>query len=399
MFDDYDYKNNKRISIRFVQERDEPMYPWEIGGFLDNINTIYYKFDLLNSISSAIKEGIEPSDIFVFDKSLPLYKRYSEMNLLGESHAASNFYSIGLPYPLFPNRDIYEYNLLYQAFYAINSFLLKGHVRPLAIKNIANAYDKMRTEGLDAAESFIIDLAEERAKISFKKSKVENKKLLTREQIFNCLDKYRNQKEKLLNGLIFIEELDNDRCLEIIGSDKKNDKSISKILLAFFQYFDRTSRPLVCARVAKGKFRVLGRSLINKREKNGLELKEAKRKSPFGTLFECGVTMVQALTGETRASELHQLDLEKKKTEIAVEKEKLAGERLKNFKLSIEIQKEIDSASKTSDIQAIRHVQDSYLKQRILNTYAEQEKHAVSMLSNKGFYPDSTSVSIIDTKV
>lgn len=398
MFDDYDYKNNKRISIRFVQERDEPMYPWEIGGFLDNINTIYYKFDLLNSISSAIKEGIGPSDIFVFDKSLPLYKRYSEMNLLGESQAASHFYSIGLPYPLFPNRDIYEYNLLYQAFYTINSFLLNEHVRPLAIKNVAQAYDEMRTEGLDAAESFIIDLAEERAKKSFKDSKVGSKKLITREHISSSLAKYRSRKERLFNDLGIIENLDDDRCIEIIESDKRNDKNISKVLLAFFRYFDRTSRPLVCARVAKGKFRVLGRSLINKREKNGLELKEASRRSPFGTLFECGVTMVQALAGETRAAELHQLELEKKRTEIAVEKEKLAGERLKNFKLAVEIQNEIENASKSSDIQAIRHVPESYLKQRLLNTYAEQERHAISMLNNKGIYPDSKSVGIVDVK-
>lgn len=398
MFDDYEYKNSKRISIRFVQERDEPMYPWEIGGFLDNINTIYYKFDLLNSICSAIKEGINPSDIFVFDKSLPLYKRYSEMNLLGESQAASNFYSIGLPYPLFPNKDIYEYNLLYQAFYAINSFLLKEHVRPLSIKNIANAYHEMRTKGLDTAESFIIDLAEERAKKSFKNSKKENKKLLTRDQISNSLDKYRNRKEKLFNELIFIGNLDNDRCVEIIESNKITDKSIAKTLLAFFRYFDRTSRPLVCARVSHGKFRVLGRSLINKREKNGLELKDASRKSPFGTIFECGITMLQALTGETRASELHQLELEKKKTEIEVTKEMLAGEKLKNFKLTIEIQNEIDKASRTSDIQAVRYVPDSYLKQKMLRTYAEQEKHTVDMLNNKGFYPDSKSVHIIDTK-
>lgn len=192
--------------------------------------------------------------------------------------------------------------------------------------------------------------------------------------------------------------MDNDRCKEIIESDKKDDINLSKILLVFFHYFDRTSRPLVCARVAKGKFRVLGRSLINKREKNGLELKEATRRSPFGTLFECGVTMVQALSGETRAAELHQLELEKKKTEIAVEKEKLAGEKLKNFKLSLEIQNEIKRASISSDIQAIRHFPDSYLKERMLKTYVEQGKHALSMLDNKGIYPDPQSVRIIDTK-
>ncbi len=360
------------------------MYPWEIGGFLESINTLYYKFDLLNSISSALTEGIKPSDIFVFDKSLPLYKRYSKLNLLEESNAASHFYSIGLPYPLFPNQDIYEYNLLYQAFYTVNSFLLKEHVRPLAINNIALIYREMRTEGLDVAETFIIDLAEDRAKKSFQQSKKLNKKLLTREKISSALDKYKVRKAKILSDVAYIQSLNNDRCQEIIESDKRDDKNISKILLAFFQYFEKTSRPLVCARVAEGKFRVLGRSLVNKREKNGLELKEATRRSPFGALFECGATMLQAISGESRAAELHQLELEKKRTEIAVEKEKLAGERLKNFKLAMELQNEIDAAARGSDIQAIRKVPDSYLKERILKTYQGQERHAVSMLTSKG---------------
>ena len=73
MFDDYAFKKvNTRISIEFEQERDEPIYPWEIAGFLGKINTIYYKFELLNSICSAINNGISPENIFILDYSLPL---------------------------------------------------------------------------------------------------------------------------------------------------------------------------------------------------------------------------------------------------------------------------------------------------------------------------------------
>lgn len=42
MFDDYDYKNTStRIKLKFIQKRDEPMYPWEIAGFLNKLNTVY----------------------------------------------------------------------------------------------------------------------------------------------------------------------------------------------------------------------------------------------------------------------------------------------------------------------------------------------------------------------
>lgn len=407
MFDDYQYKNQgKRVSIRFVQERDETMYPWEIAGFLNNINTVYYKFELLNSISSAIKEGIDPSNIFIFDKSLPLYKRYGDMDVLEESHAAERFYPIGLPYPLFPNADVYEYNLLYQVFYTINSFLLKNHVRPLAIKNIAGAYEIMRAESLNEAETYIIDLAEERAKKSFDKSNKEDKKLVTKDQIINSLDKYKSRKEKLLTDLSYINNLNEDECLEIIESDKRNDKNISKVLLTFFRYFNQTSRPLVCARVAEGKFRVLGRSLVNKRVKAGLEVRDVIKRSPLVAAFECGLAVLQVLTGETRSSELHQLEIKKKKIEIEkekigieIEKEKLTGEKLKNFKLTLDIQKEWDTAAASSDIHAIDTVPDTYIKKALYKAYGIENRNAVAMLNNKGLSPDQQSVIIIDCKV
>ena len=101
MFDDYRYKNEEtRIKIKFKQVRDEPLYPWEIASFLNKFNTSYYKFELLNSIASALEHGISGKDIFILNHSLPLYERYSELNLVEESHAAKIFYPIGIPIPL-----------------------------------------------------------------------------------------------------------------------------------------------------------------------------------------------------------------------------------------------------------------------------------------------------------
>lgn len=60
MFDDYVYKNiETRVRFKFIQRRDEPLYPWEIASFLKGFNTVYYKFELLNSICSALNHGVE----------------------------------------------------------------------------------------------------------------------------------------------------------------------------------------------------------------------------------------------------------------------------------------------------------------------------------------------------
>ncbi|BCQ63246.1 hypothetical protein PBOI14_49960 [Pseudomonas sp. Boi14] len=168
MFDDYDYKDvSTRIKVKFSQRRDEPMYPWEIASFLKKLNTVYYKFELLNSICSAINQGVSPEDIFIFDHSLPLYERYSEMNLLSEPFAAKLFYSIGMPIPLSPNRNIYEFNCLYHIFNTVNSFLKRNHIGPLSLNNISYLYETLQGFGLQATEAAVIDLANKQAEKSY----------------------------------------------------------------------------------------------------------------------------------------------------------------------------------------------------------------------------------------
>lgn len=268
MFDDYDYKHtDTRISVRFVQKRDEPMYPWEIAAFLKSLNTVYYKNELLNSICSAINQGISPKDIFVFDKSLPLYRGYTEMNLLEERKAARYWYEIGLPYPLVPNAHIYEYNLLYQIFYKVNSLLRGKHVRPLTSESVTAAYEILRQSGLEEAERYIVAIAVERSKRSadHAKKRKQHKEPISESEIVASLEKYRSRKDTLLEDISFLDSLEPDKYSELLTSSKKADRRRAAVLLAFFRYFDKTSRPLVCVKVGGGKFRVLGRSLVNKR--------------------------------------------------------------------------------------------------------------------------------------
>lgn len=402
MFDDYDYKNtDKRILMRFVQERDEPMYPWEIAAFLNRLNTVYYKYDLLNSVCSALNHGIAPTDIFIFDQSLPLYRRYAAMNLLNERFAAKHFYSVGLPYPLVPSPDIYAYNLLYQAFSTINSFLYRSHVQPLRTDSVAVAYDVLQESGLDSAETQIVELAIERAAKSAEAAKQYNKDKIEigEVEIWGALAKYKERKAQLGEDLRYLSGLDDERRLEVLSESGRQSRRAAKILLAFFQYFDKTARPLVCARVAPGKFRVLGRSLINKRERTGLELLEATRNSPLGVLVEGGIAAVQAIRRDGREQELHELEVQKKKIQIAREEELLYQERLKTEALQATLAQQLDNFTRNTDMKAVEQLPDSFLKRRIEKAYGVERRNAGTLLYQQDLNLDEKSIKLIDQKV
>ncbi|MGN8032331.1 hypothetical protein ACTJKS_22385 [Pseudomonas sp. 22189] len=399
MFDDYDYKDTgARIKVKFLQRRDEPMYPWEIAGFLKKLNTVYYKFELLNSICSAVNHGISPEDIFIFDHSLPLYERYSEMNLLSEPFAAQLFYSIGMPIPLMPSVSIYEYNCLYRIFNTINSFLKKNHVGTLGLTNISYLYEHLQSFGLEAAEANAIDLAYKQAEKSYEAAarRGEKKKQFTDSDFNKQLDKYKKYKHQLFLDIKQSQQLDDKQRLDILTLDGRDNIRLSRLLSAFFTTFDKTTRPLVCARVSDNKFRILGRSLVNKQEQVGLELKEVKRNSPLGAIFEGGIALYQAIQQEKRAKEIHDVDMEIKNKQLELAEAELHGQKIKNLSLELQLSEQLVSIASKTDIVSIKKLPPSFLKDQVVAAYSMQQSNASYMLHHQGLYLERDSVSIID---
>lgn len=395
MFDDYKYKHtNQRIELRFIQNNDEPIYPWEIAAFLNRLNTVYYKYELLNSICSAIENGISPEDIFIFDKSLPLYKRNFSMNLISEENAAKILYNIGNPYPLKPNQSIYNFNFLYSAFSTINSFLYKNHIQTIRTSELPSAYLKLQEFGIDYAEEYIIDLAIHQSQNS-KRYKSDGI-IISRDEIKESLGKYYKHKEKTTTLLRYIEKLSDIELQELDTQKTQKNRKEKAMLTAFFDLFSKTTRPLVCARVASGKFRVLGRSLINKKEQTGLELREARRYSPLNVLVEGGIALLQTIVNNSRQEEMHALEVQKKQIEIEQEKEKLYGEKLKNKKLEIEILEKMSEISKKSDIGAANRISSSFFQRKIENAYCAEDQNARTLLFKQDLHLDQSTVRLLD---
>lgn len=398
--------------MSFRQVHDETMYPWEIAGFLNELNTSYYKFELLNSISSALKHGVGPEDIFIFDSSLPLYERYSTLNVVPEDVSGEAFYRIGLPYPLKPNVFVYEYHLLCDAFAKINSFLYANNVHTLRINKINAAYMRLVNVSLEEAERLIVDFAWENIEKNKESSAKKNKKIVSieREEVVSCLSGYQKKKNELLEDVGHLIDLtDND--LEVLGkSNLKKDKKRAAINSAFFYYFHKTVRPLVCARVGDGKIRVLGRSLVNKTEATGLELIQATRNSPLLTEVGAGVSILQTIFGIPHKLEMQKLLVEEKKLQIEEkrvdielkrslidktnqESQKLA---LESYKLAADIKKDIIDAATDSDLSAIDNVRSSFTKTQLEKAYRVENQRTRSLLDSRGLALDVDSVRVIN---
>lgn len=402
MFDDYAFKNTEtRIRFKFLQKKDEPLYPWEIASFLKGFNTVYYKFELLNSICSALNHGILPEDIIIFDHSLPLYERYAEMNLLSEATAAKLFYPIGLPVALTPSEWSINYHFLYLSFKAVNSLLKLKHVQPLRLEQIIGLYEALSVEGLDYVKSRLVDLALEQSEKSYKIAveKGEKKEELKRSDFDRALLKPIRFKEQSQKDLEFISGLNDDQKVELLTSPGRNNRRLAAFLTSFFDKFDKTVRPLVCARVGNGKFRVLGRSLVNKKERTGLELKEIKKNSPLGALFEAGVTAYQAIQQEKRAKELHEIDKKIKAKEIELLDARIQGEKIKNFELELQVANRYAEISRGTDLDAIKGLSPSFVQLQISKAYGVEIGNAVSVLHKQDLKLDYSSVSAIDVTV
>lgn len=402
MFDDYDYKDTSaRIRVKFTQIHDEPMYPWEIARFLKNFNTVYYKFELLNSIASAINQGIAPEDIFIFDRSLPLYKRYSELDLISGGVAAKLFYPIGMPIPLVPSFKIYELNCLYRMFNAVNSFLTKHHIGRLRLTTLSVLYEDLDGFGLQSAEGLLIRYAQDNAQKSYEAAakRGENKKQFTQDEFSKYLERYERYKSQLFADINRLNDLDDQQRIDVLTLAGRDNLRLSHLLTSFFVTFEKTVRPLVCARVGDNQFRVLGRSLVNKSAQVGLELKEVRRNSPLGALFEGGVAVYQAIQQEKRAKEVHEIDMQIKARELELLEAQIHGQKVQNLEHELRLSAQMDAVAKQTDIFALKEMADSFVKSRLTLAYGIQHSNASDVMQNHGLRLEHESVALLDLQV
>ncbi|WP_313571295.1 hypothetical protein [Comamonas terrigena] len=380
-FDDYDYKIKEIFEFSFEQRKDEKILPWEIASFVNDYNTIYYKNDLLDSISSAILNGNNPEDIIIYDGSLPLNKKYSQLDLIDESEAAKYFYTVGKPYSIIPNRTTQEIQTIYSIFSKVNSLLYSRKFRPLVTFYLIESLKKLAALSILEAIRYIVETAVKTSEEHYKKypNSKSIRDPLTEDLIREKIEPVLKGHEASINRVDYISRIDDAGKIKILTSQKKQDKEIKSDLLKFFEIFKKVNRPVVCLRVGDNKIRILARALVNKTANGSLILRSTKKNSPLVAIFEGMATAYKTFVETSHKNELHEINK-------AILNEDLRAATYRAETERIKLKKEYSASinSQNIDINAIGKLPISSSQQRLLVAYGDNQMAAAALYREHG---------------
>lgn len=397
MFDDYLKKQiGKRIEVTFTQSEDVPIFPWEIGYFVNKLNTSYYKFEILNSISNAINSGILPENIIMMDRSLPLNNIYEDFDILDfNEKGLFHLYNIGRPLSLIPNKKTAQLSLLLSLFRSLNEFLYSSHIRPNRISMLNDLWPlinegKFRT---------IIDILNDKAIESLKKKKISEY-----ERLQALIYEYRNRLARIESEFseleIILPKIIKENSLVAI-QQRIPKKLYNKYFHYFLSRFDKMARPVMgIAYYDEGKIRILGRALVNKKLVNEttFELREARRFSPLSDVFIGGTAIYSTIKNEGRAKEKHEIEMEILEYQRDKAKADAESARYQALLKRIEVYEKLETIARESDVTEYQNITPGLVRAEIHHAYALTSNKNQRLLADSGMKLDEDSIHIIDIK-
>ncbi len=268
LFDDLTLKEELG-SVNLKLRAEKNISTWQATRFISDLNTSYYKIELLDSIANAINNGIKPENILILNRSLNICNVYSKMNCISENNIAL-LYAIGLPYSLVPSERALNTRFIFIYFRIINEVLRKYKLERNATKELPFYIKYANEKSLEEA-------------IELLKSKT-----LERNQTEKVYEKLKEDFEKKSQS---IEKNYGFEKLII----KKDDKNALKEEKGFVYYFNQIKRPIVIAfddELKSG--RVLCRNQLNRNAENDttFNLKSVKHNSPFTFDIAAGISII-----------------------------------------------------------------------------------------------------------
>lgn len=403
MLDEYSKRNlNKRFQLKLIRKNDTPLNSWEISNTINQMTSYYFKNELVNSISLAINQGINPENIFILTESFGLNKSYEKIDILEIPDELKQLLVIGDPIGLFPSKDILFMNLLFKTYKEINQALYTSKPRLKLSEDVLDISFSFIADGYNNSGKYFTN--EIKMLISDARTKsIEKDKNDNLDDVYNkitkIIQKYQNRykafeddeatidliKEHLLTGNI--EE----------KSIKNFEKVFNRYFKKFYYYLSRVSRPIVGIYFKEeNKIQIIGKSQINKKKRDTLffDTREVSHNSPLQFLVEAGLGLGQlSIEKERLKMEKEMHELEKRKTKVEIDLMEL-----ELIEKQIEIYNKINDQLKNEGINEVYQIQNTYIKQQMMESKKKIFNGYHRLVNRNQLEIDPNNTNVIDVR-
>lgn len=395
MFIEENYKDHsKKLEVKLVRSDDNLLTSWQISDFISQLTKHYYKNELLNTISLALKHGVSPKNIIIFEDSFEINNSYSNIDGILDFIKpvdVKTFYHLGEPISMFPNEEIIKINSIFSYFRKTNELLGKYNFSRIKKNNLHSYYTMIK--GNHPQKKIIGEieaLAKEIVRESSNKNEdVSNFKDSASKLTNDTLNKFLKYEKEIESLKILMDSIENNE-LEIFKNP--NHQRLAKDYFNdFFTKFENLVRPIVGIYDNDSqKVQIFCEGFMNKAKHDPsrfLDLKRISHNSPYEAIFNFGIPIIIPLIAVLNvALTSRRLETE---SEIAIKEREEAENRV------IETIKRLELETELEEISAAEEIPQEYVRNTIKEIRHQNNLRFQEPIEKYGFVNTKIEVNVL----
>lgn len=386
-------KNIKNIELSIKKETDEILSSWEISNFLNTLNSSYYKIELINTVALAINNGVDIENLIIFSDSFNINTSYSYLkkNVLldiDNTKDLKNFFHLGIPHSLIPNRMLFNMNILFEMFREINSLYYKSVINKIDKNKLSDLVKGVKEDQSHEMFEILEDIIKDHFSITKELNQEEKKDVKDKyEKTNRIIAKYKNKIKEF--------EKDYESLIDVIESIKKGEKikinsELEKnFFLNFYKYLKSDSRPIIGIFNSKNrKIEIICPNHINKRSRDDrfFDVKKIEHNSPT-LIYLCAGLPLLTIIGISFHN--YKQRIENKKMERETEELK----EIEFAKISEKI-KQLNLNINTEELNAVKNMQNKIVKKEFEDILEKTKKDGANIVKKYGFENNNIEIVI-----
>lgn len=383
-------KDIKRIALNLKSEDSKPLSGWQLQEFINNFSKGYTKLDLINEISRLINSGEKPENIIILNKSYNInnnsYTYLQKLNEidLNKASMVENFYHLGMPTSIYPNKKIKEIEIIFSLYRDIYKIFNSENI-PVIEKNRLKAYINL---DIDKA---IINIEKDSKEI-LNRLKIHDENLLSTimSKLTRVIDSRKNKYYTYKNDKSAIIKFTKIRDIEFKKLEDKDKELYIKIQKRYYNDFFRllrdVDRPIILTYDEKSnKLHVVKKEyMLNDVESdNFLDYKDYSHNSPFVITIIAGfavASIVGLLYKGTKQEKINCENIEEnRKIEESIDK------NIKEIILEL---------SNSPDLNQVDEIEDKFIKENLVNLRKKINENTEKTLERRGINGDNVVIDI-----